>query len=513
MGLCGLLGCAQTTGGGQPVGESEEMTRVFPWEWWRDLTTIAVVPDGDRVVMRSSHCPSGCEFDRHSAGDSRFLRVTDEGEGVIFTTDGAGAVTRIWMVMGDGFSAPLDESIRLRVRIDGDPRPVVDLPLPEVFDGTTAPFLRPLVANPQSSGGGNVSYVPIPYRDGCEISLVGAENARIWFQVTARRISDADSVVSFTGKEPLDGFRSLLEKTGSDPWGGSPSPTISGSAVLAPGDARVIAKLDGPDLLNGVIIRAAEGNWGRLGLRFTFDDREPQLIPVMDLFGRPLSRAGATRSLLVGADDAGDLYCYFPMPFFEHATVELMRRPLEGPPGVEVEYALRTADAPPPPDAGYFGVQYHRHRESTPGTSLTLFELDGRGVVVGLVVQMSSANRENWTFLEGDERIFIDGEETPSWHGTGIEDLFNGGFYFIPSIGEEPSPFTTALAGAPYLLDAALRAVMYRLFIGDGIVFRDEIRGELEVGPTGEKRARAWTVAYYYLAPDEPIEEKTPETP
>ena len=512
LGVSLLSGCALSTGGEQQPEVSPAPSKIQPWEWWKDLSTVALVPDGDQVVMRSSHGPSDCKHDRHSAGDSRFLRVTDEGEGVIFSTDGAGAVTRIWMVMGDGVSAPLDDSIRLRVRIDGAPEPVVDLPLPDVFAGTTAPFLAPLVLGREASGGGNVSYVPIPFRDGCEVSLVGAEDAKLWFQVTARRVGDAESVASFTGREQLDGFRAMLGKSGSDPWGGSPSPTISGSVVLAPGDAKVIGNFDGPDQLNGIIIRAAEGDWGRLGLRFTFDDRDPQLIPVMDLFGRPISKTGATRSLLVGADDAGDLYCYFPMPFFERAKVELMRRPLEGPPGVEVEYALRTADAPPPRDAGYFGVQYRRHRESSPGAKLTLFELDGRGVVVGLVAQMSSTTRENWTYLEGDERIFINGEETPSWHGTGIEDLFNGGFFFLTSIGGEPSPYTSALAGAPYLLDAALRAVMYRLFIGDGIVFRNGIRAELEIGPTGEKSARAWTVAYYYRVPDEPAVEATSET-
>ncbi len=124
VGTSGLSGCAQTTGGDQRVDVPSAPSRILPWEWWRDLSSVASVPDGDRVVMRSSHCPSGCEFDRHSAGDSRFLRVREDGEGVIFSADGAGAVTRIWMVMGEGVSEPLDGAIRLRVRIDGRRRPV-----------------------------------------------------------------------------------------------------------------------------------------------------------------------------------------------------------------------------------------------------------------------------------------------------------------------------------------------------------------------------------------------------
>ena len=72
--------------------------------------------------------------------------------------------------------------------------PLVDLPLPDVFSGTTAPFLAPVVADRTTSGGGNVSYVPIPFRKGCEITLVGGETAKVWFQVTARLVDDPEGI-------------------------------------------------------------------------------------------------------------------------------------------------------------------------------------------------------------------------------------------------------------------------------------------------------------------------------
>jgi hypothetical protein len=61
-----------------------------PWEVWRDLASLAVIPTGDRVIMRSSHCPDGCALDRHSADDSRFLRSGGH-EGVLFEAEGPGA--------------------------------------------------------------------------------------------------------------------------------------------------------------------------------------------------------------------------------------------------------------------------------------------------------------------------------------------------------------------------------------------------------------------------------------
>ncbi len=377
--LCslGAVGCAQTGAVGGVATVPESPTTIQSWEWWRDLASISSVPTSDRMVMRSSHCPSGCELDRHSSGDSRFIETNQQGEGVIFSTEGAGAVTRIWMVMGEGISEPLDPSIRLRVRIDGRRRPVVDLPLPRVFDGSTAPFLAPIVAGPQVSGGGNVSYVPIGFKEGCEISLVGADHAKIWFQVTARLVEDSSSVRSFTGHEDLSGLRSALQRVGSDPWQGAPSPIFSGSAVLPPGAGEVIASLDGPDMVNGLMFRVSKKHWNRIGLRLTFDDGEPQLIPLLDLFGVLNTDGGITRSLFFGADSDTDLYCYFPMPFFSNAKVELMRRPVEGPAKIKVEYAVRVAGSPPPDDAGTFRVQVRRQKGSAPGEDLELLQVDG----------------------------------------------------------------------------------------------------------------------------------------
>ncbi len=63
--------------------------------------------------------------------------------------------------------------------------------------------------------------------EGCEISVVGADHAKIWFQVTARLVEDSSSVRSFTGHEDLSGLRSALQRVGSDPWQGAPSPTFT----------------------------------------------------------------------------------------------------------------------------------------------------------------------------------------------------------------------------------------------------------------------------------------------
>jgi hypothetical protein len=494
-GVAGCAGVSRDPGSGPP----EQPAALMPWEWWRDPAMLSVVPETGRTVMRSSHCPTGCAHDRHAAGDSRFLRRTPGGEGVIFEAEGAGAVTRIWMVMGDGVSEPLDPSIRLRVRLDGRRRPAVDLPLPELFSGTTPPFLAPAVADRTVSGGGNVSYVPIAFRNGCQISLVGADEAKIWFQIAARLVDDPRGVRTFTGEEDLEGLGSALRRLGADPWPGPPTATLSGSAQLAPGESAVIADLEGPDMISGLLIRAPRKHWPRLGVRLAFDGGEPQLVPALDLFGLLGAQGEPTRTLLVGADAQDDLAIYLPMPFLERATVELLRRPVEGPARIRVEYAVRTAGRAPPPGAGVFTVQVRRHAADPAARELTLLELPGAGSWVGLVADLAPVGGSGWTFLEGDERVLIGGEATPSWHGTGVEDLFNGGFYFRAANGQ-PTSFSTALAGASVLRRQSPRAVMARLLLGDAVVFRGGISATLETGPEGELGLTGRTVAFVYVA-------------
>jgi hypothetical protein len=494
-------GCAQTIGGGKPRTAPEQQTRVFPWEWWRDLSTIAVVPDGDRTVMSSSFCPSGCSFDRHSATDPRFLRRRGNGEGVIFEAEGAGAITRIWMVQGDGLSRSLDEEIRLRIRIDGRRRPVVDLTLPELFDGEAPPFVAPLVADRLASGGGNISYVPIPFVDGCEVTLVGAEEAKIWFQVTARLVDDPSGLRPFALEDGLPGLAAVLSSHGGDPWPGLPYPTVGGSVVLAPGEGQTIASFDGADVVNGIIIRTDREHWNRLGLRFTFDDREPMLVPLMDLFGVIRVNQPVTRSLLFGADRDDDLYWYFPVPFFERAKIELMRRPVEGPPKLRAEYAIRRVGSPPPSGAGYLTIQTRAGKHLPSDNEVPVVELDGRGAWVGLFASFQKDRPGGWGFLEGDERVFVNQEVSPSLHGTGVEDFFGGGFYFR---NEErvPVPFSQPLHGVSSV-DFFKRPapVMYRLMLGDGVVFENGVSAAFETVLDDGESMKTRSVAYVYQKP------------
>jgi len=73
-------------------------------------------------------------------------------------------------------------------------------------------------------------------------------------------------------------------------------------------------------------LRVDPAFWLEVELRLTFD-REPALRMALAEF-LAIGRTGPqpTRSLLVGLDDGGFLYSYFPMPFFDAAKLALFHR-------------------------------------------------------------------------------------------------------------------------------------------------------------------------------------------
>ena len=466
-----------------------------PWEVWRDLARLAEIVPGERGLLRSSHCPSGCGQDRHEPGDWRYIRL-DGDEGVVFEETGPGAITRIWMTMGEGASQPLDPDIRIRIYVDEAAAPVVDLPLPEMFAGRRAPFLPPLVVDRTLASGGNVSYVPIPYRSGCRVSLLGAHDKKIWFQFSSRRLASPDGVTSFTGREDLSAWTALLSAPGEDPWPPSPSAIVTtGEVRLGPGESATLLDVPGPDSVTALRLEAPARAWALVELQADFDGEARLRLPLADFFAVGAGGRRPTRSLLVGLGKDGALYSWFPMPFFHAARVRLRSLAASGEPPVALSYAIRRAGAAPRPESGLFGAALGVSDATPTGQDFPLLDLEGEGRWVGLFAELGSVGTLSRAYLEGDERVFLDDSRHPQAYGTGVEDLFGGGFYF------DAGPFGRALHGSPYhlLLPGSDVTAAYRLMLTDAVPFARRIHAGLEGGHTGEVSMRARTVAFYYL--------------
>lgn len=457
-----------------------------PWEIWDDLARLAVAAPGHQVLLRSSHCPSGCRYDRTDAGDPRFLRIEGD-EQVVFEETGPGAIVRIWMTQSDA----LDPDIRLRVRVDGEARPRIDLPLPELFAGRRPPFVPPLVADRERSSGGYVSYVPVPYRRGCKVSLVGALDRRLWFQFTFHRLRDAAGVTTFRGDEDLSALGRLLGAQGEDPWGAPDAGTFEQRQVeLAPGQTEVLRSYDTPGTLTGLRLRLPPAAWPHVRLRLELDGQPRVNLSLEDLFGT--SPAPGMRSALVGRDAADVLYLWLPVPFQRSAVVRLVN---PGGASVPVWYEVRRRPGPPLPGSLPFAARALRVGKTLLEADFPLLDGLGRGRWVGVYAELQSVGIDGREYLEGDERIFVDGSAHPALYGTGVEDFIGGGFYF------DQGPFRLGTHGSPahdVLPDGEDRTSMYRLFLTDAIPFASALKVGLESGPTGDLYMRARRVAWFY---------------
>jgi len=244
----------------------------------------------------------------------------------------------------------------------------------------------------------------------------------------------------------------------------------------------------------------------QLTLQVRFDGAAtPAVDAPLGLFFGAGFGAADVRSLMLAVDPAtGGLTSFWPMPFVRSATVELVNR--GGSAVTGVQYRIRFL--PRPADAaalaagteGYFHATYNQAAPTTPGHDYVLLATAGTGRLVGVSLAMSTppGMPDGLQSLQGNEQIYVDGNPTPAYLGTGTEDFFQAGWYF------ENGPFSLPTHGSPDQwvgprYSAHISA--YRLFLTDAIPFYDGIDAGIQVGPLNNLSADYSSVAYWYGLP------------
>ena len=138
---------------------------------------------------------------------------------------------------------------------------------------------------------------------------------------------------------------------------------------------------------------------------------------------------------------------------------------------VGVEAVDRLAD-----DALYFHAQFRR-TTTRAGQPVVVLEAEGRGHYVGTLLAMQPLHGRSLWYLEGNERVFVDGERTPSVLGTGTEDYFSSGWYF------DTGPYAADYHGAPITATLSGRSSACRWHIEDPLPFTRHRRNAARAGP------------------------------
>jgi hypothetical protein len=477
--------------------------------------------DGLPRLRRGTSAHQVSSFERNGGNDDRnsWLYQDTVGDYVIFDDIGAGCIYRLWMTHGGVHPDYKDSygSTRIKIYVDDDETPRYEATINDFFSGTLAPFLFPLAGNQSVSSGGYYSYVPIPYETRCRIALTdippiemrerpwGHDSYWYYYNITYHKYSSADGVVSWTGLENYQPILDMWLNAGVDPKDSSKDIVISDDCTVASGEVYELVHIAGEGALDSIefeMPQMSRDDLNNLWLKIFWDDQVQAAVevPFGQFFGSGFGNVPVD-GLLVGMQ-SNRYYCYFPMPFWQSFRIELDNRgdtdlaPISYNLGIESRSYDRNT-------AGYFHARHSTgsYTNYVESSDFKMLQESGRGHLLGVTLSCTGAGGyygNGLSFLEGDERIYIDGSLTPQLHGTGNEDYFNGGWYYNRGV------FTLPLHGSPvrsspFSMSTETNYVgAYRLHLGDLVPFNSSIEFGIEHGGENKVGCHMEAVSYFY---------------
>jgi hypothetical protein len=511
-GLCLLACLVVVIHAAEPPAIPVGLDAYRQWERWPYLRI------GMRAYMRSTYDRSG---GNEGADAGHFLYQRADDFNVALDVEGAGVLcfTRYnhwhgspWHYVVDG----TDHLVQETSTAD---------PLAPVSNSTFIPsalFPPPLALTWSFTRGADLSWVPIPFEKSLQLAYGRTHYGTGYYiyQQFVPGIPLSHPVKTWDattppGKDVLE----LINRAGTDL--APPGLTAVGGKVrsLDPGATALLSDVrpGEPAMLRALDFsapRAQAVEFGRTRLRVTWDnDAFPSIEAPLALFfgaGTLYNRDG--REFLVKAfpmtirfdDQRVHLACYFPMPFFRSARIELVGNASR--PVTDIDWRARyEAFHGSRSDVGLFHATYRDHPSPVRGHDLILLdtrEAEGGGEWSGHFVGTSFifSNRAVLNTLEGDPRFFFDDSQTPQAQGTGTEEWGGGGDYWG---GQN---MTLAFAGHPTGAKNDATAVndedkiesAYRFLLGDLMPFGQRALICLEHGGTNESTEHYQTVTYWY---------------
>lgn len=325
-----------------------------------------------------------------------------------------------------------------------------------------------------------------------------------------------------------DGERKFDPK--ADPRGDLSEESNFDNYTVEPGATHVLMDEKGPGVITHMWFTflgpepqgwAPEGaaNHQEMLLRIYWDGEERPSVeaPVGDFFANSFGKRSEVNSLPVVVEDADSYNCFWSMPFGKSAKIEIVNQSEK-----QIRLLYYNIDwikkDKLPEDTPYFHAQYCQEYPVEQGKDYVILDTKGKGHYVGTV--FSVRTRSPFWFGEGDEKIYIDGEEMASIWGTGTED------YFLSAWGLKVC--STPYFGVPYFDQWGIvggHTSAYRWHIDDPIVFNSGIKVTMEhfgwISPDENRdyKKNSWnerqddysSVAFWYQTGKSTFEARAPD--
>ncbi len=397
-----------------------------------DRESVARYPEADfRLKQHSSYNrasktpdePEGwfTNKDFNSKPDDRnFIRIEENNgrkEWVLMDHQGPGAIVRTWMPWRNPKHAGTD--INMRIYLDGADEPALEGNMLGLFDGSgVIPY--PLAHSSLRSA---VNFFPIPYAKSCKVTT----DQMPFFYIFTFREYDAGTPIKTFTLEDFEAAEELTAMTGKEllnPSVSTANQPLSFRATLnrlaersldlPAGEASVrevtvkLGSYTNPDITRQVV------------LKMEFDGKETVWCPIGDFFGSGIGLNPVQGWYRTVAED-GAMRCRWVMPYQKGGKVTLLNLSSEP---VEAELEVKTGDWSWDARSMYFHAGWRGQYPvpTQPQSDWNYVTLKGRGVYVGDTLTVMNPVEKWWG--EGDEKIWVDGEDFPSLFGTGTEDYY-----------------------------------------------------------------------------------------
>ena len=478
---------------------------------------------GVRAYMRSTYDRTG---GNEWADASHFLYQSADDYNVTLDVEGPGVLYFVrtnhwhgspWHYDVDGIDHIVQESSTT------DPlNPIAN----SVFLPESA-FPNPLALTWSQTRGADLSWVPIGFGKSLQVAYSRTFYGTGYFIydqfISGTPLSQPISV--WDGKTAPDArVLELINRAGSDiapkPGAGGVLENSGQLDVLPHSNVSVWESSVGPSMVRALEFSVPEAEaaaFSRVQLSVTWDKRKTPSIdaPLSLFYGAGVLYNRQHHEYLVKSlpmvihYDQGRVYlsCYFPMPFFQSARIEL--RGLDGAEISDVRWKVRYEPyLGPANQVGYFHATYRDHPTPELGKDLVLLDTrqtEGGGDWSGSFVGTSFifSHDAQLSTLEGDPRFFFDDSNTPQAQGTGTEEWGGGGDYWG---GEN---MTLAFAGHPVGARSPSEALSpedkiesaYRFLLADLMPFGKNALIRLEHGGEDDSGEHYETVTYWYGLP------------
>ncbi|MDF7823629.1 DUF2961 domain-containing protein [Pontiellaceae bacterium B12227] len=352
--------------------------------------------------------------------DHNFIRIEEKDgkkEWVLMDHEGPGAIVRSWMPWRKTKSSATD--INMKIYLDGSDEPAFEGNMLGLFDGTGLipyPFAHPSLRS-------SVNFFPIPFAKGCKVTT---DQRPFFFIFTFREYNEGTPVKTFT-MEDFEAAKTMTAATGEkllNPAAEGAGQPLRFSAALKTNQEKSIDLPAGSAAVREITVKL--GNYEKpevtrqVILKMEFDGKETVWCPIGDFFGSGIGLNPVQGWYRTVAED-GTMSCRWVMPYKTGGKVTLLN--LSGAP-VDAELEVKTGDWTWDDRSMYFHAGWRGQYPvaTQPHSDWNYVHLKGRGVYVGDTLTIMNPVEKWWG--EGDEKIWVDGEDFPSLFGTGTEDYY-----------------------------------------------------------------------------------------